>query len=136
CFGTNATGPAPSSTQAVTLTHLLQLNGTDGSLVGNAIPLSAPILLRGAYGNYGFFSGYGRVVVWAGSRVYHVSLPSGAVADLGVVPIPTHLSSFIWGYWGIAESTQTGLALVYARTTTTISRTTVPTGTTTTLATF
>ncbi len=137
CFGTNATGIAAASQQATTLTHLLELNGVTGFRTGNAIPLSRPITLAGAYGNYGFFSGYGRVVVVVGRQVYHVALPSGAVADLGTLPsLPQHNYAFIWGYWGIVESTETGLALVYGRTSQAITRTHVPSGATTNFAAF
>jgi hypothetical protein len=137
CFGTNATGIASASQQATTLTHLLELNGVTGFRTGNAVPLSRPITLAGAYSNYGFFSGYGRVVVVVGTRVYHIALPSGAVADLGALPsTPQHNYAFIWGYWGLVESTESGLALVYGRDSQTITRTRVPSGATTNFATF
>ena len=139
CFGTNSTGPAQASAQATTLTHLLELHGGSGLLTGNAIPLSQPITLAGANGNngyYGFFSGYSRVAVVVGGRVWHVALPSGAVANLGSVPPLQHNYVFSWGYWGLVESTEAGVALVYGRTSQAMARTAVPSGVTTNFATF
>ncbi len=135
-FGTNATGQALSSQNMTVLTHLRELSGTSGAPTVNVIPLSSPIPLRGNYGSYGFFSGYGCAVVWAGRSVYHVSLPSGAVAYIGEVPPKAHTYSINWGFWGIAESTEEGISLVYVRDQQTIVRTYVPSGVTTNLATF
>ncbi len=135
-LGTNATTPAINNSGAVFLTHLLELNQNTGALTGGAIPLTPPILLNGLSGNYGFFSGYGRVVVHDGTRVKHISLPSGVVTDLGAMPVPAHTFSESWGYWGVAELDTNGVALVYARNSQNIARTRVPSGVTTNFATF
>jgi len=133
-FGTSAVTPAVNGD--VVLTHLLQLNGNTGLLTGNAVPLSVPIVLQNSSGNYGFFSGYGRVVVHDGVRVKHIALPSGVVTDLGAVTIPQHSFSESWGYWGVAELDTNGVALVYVRDSQTIVRTQVRGGVTTNVATF
>jgi uncharacterized repeat protein (TIGR01451 family) len=134
-LGTNAVTPAVNVGGGVVLTHLLELNGNTGGLSGNAIALSTPIALNGS-GNYGFFSGYGRVVVHNGARVYHVALPSGIVSDLGAMNVPPHSGAESWGYWGVAELDTNGVSLVYVLNSQNIVRTRVPSGVTSTLATF
>ena len=136
CFGTNATGPAVSSSQSTRLTHLLELNGNTGLLTGNAIPLSLPISVGGYNGNNGFYSGYGRAVLRAGTSVFHIALPSGAVADLGTLPLAQHNYSYNWGFWGLVESTETGLSLIHASDSQTMVRTFLPGGATTNFATY
>ncbi len=133
-FGTSAVAPAQNGGSLV-LTHLLELNGNTGVLNGNAILLTTPIVLNGS-GNYGFFSGYGRVVVHNGERVYHIAMPSGVVSDLGAMAAPQHTFSESWGYWGVAELDTNGVSLVYVFSSQSIVRTHVPSGVTTTLATF
>ncbi len=136
CFGIDSFTPAISSRQSTTLTHLLELNGATGLLTGAATPLTAPIILRGSFGNYGFFSGYGRAVILVGREAFHVALPSGAVASLGATTNVQHTATINWGYWGLVESTDAGLWLVYARNSQNIARTHLASGATTNFASF
>ncbi len=137
CFGTNATGLVIANQQSVTVTHLIELNGVTGASTGNALPLSRPITLAGAYGNYGFFSGYGRIAVAVGRQVYHIAMPSGAVADLGTLPsTPQHNYTFLWGYFGLVESSEAGISLVYGRSSAAMARLRVPSGVVTNFSTF
>ncbi len=130
CLSTNGTTPVLTVNANLLVTHLLELNGNTGLPTGNAIPLSTPILLNynNYYGSFGFFSGYGRVVLHNGQRVHHIALPSGAVTDLGAMSVPSHTGSEGWGYWGVAELATNGVSLVYVQSSTTIARAHVPDG--------
>jgi uncharacterized repeat protein (TIGR01451 family) len=84
----------------------------------------------------GLFAGYGRVVVHNGARVYEATVPEGQVTDWGAMTAPPHTSSEGWAYWGVAEHSPDGVALVYVQNAQTIARTLVPTGPTIALARF
>jgi|GEM_PF-590587 len=119
-----------------TFATLIELNGSTGVPSGNVIALSTPITLTGSSSSVGIFSGWNRVVVHTGTRVYRVSLPDGTVTDLGAMAVPTRTASESWAYWGVAENVGSATRIVYVRNNTTISRTTVPSGATSTVATF
>jgi hypothetical protein len=68
--------------------------------------------------------------------VYNVTLPSGQVTDLGAMSKPSHQGSESWAYWGVAEFFDGAVHLVCVKNSTTITRTRVPDGATTTLASF
>ncbi|KAF0170930.1 MAG: Uncharacterized protein FD161_4449 [Limisphaerales bacterium] len=119
-----------------TFATLIELNGSTGAPSGNVIALSTPITLTGSSASVGIFSGWNRVVVHTGTRAYRVSLPDGTVTDLGAMATPTRTASESWAYWGVAENVGSDTYIVYVRNSTTISRTKVPSGPTTTVATF
>ena len=111
---------------------LLEINPSTGALTGAAISLSVQINLGTTSG---FFSGWDRVVVHNGSRAYSISL-TGVVTDLGAMSTPAHIACAGWGYWGVAETFGGALYLTYVRNSTSIVRTRVPDGATTTIGTF
>ncbi|MDB6035740.1 MAG: hypothetical protein JWM16_6078 [Verrucomicrobiales bacterium] len=118
------------------LNRLLELDGRTGAPTGNQIPLSQPIPIYTGGSQNGIFSGFDRIIVHNATNVFQISLPSGVVSNLGPMTIASHASSESWAYWGVAENFGGSLNLVYVRNSTTISRTHVPDGATTTLATF
>ena len=129
-------GIIPISSSGGTVTTLLELNGGTGGLNGNSITLSTAISLPPNGGNVGIFSGYGQVVLHTGNHVYSVAVPAGQVTDLGAMAPPSHQFSESWAYWGVAENFTGNTYLVSVQNSTTISRTRVPDGLTTTLASF
>ena len=129
-------GSTPLGSGGGIVTTLLEHDGGTGLLNGSSIVLSAPIDLSGGSGNVGILAGYGRVVLHSGSRVYDIAVPSGVVVDIGPMTVPTHAFSESWAYWGVAEYFGGSLYLVCVRDYQSISRTAVPDGTTTTLASF
>ncbi|MBI5773715.1 MAG: hypothetical protein HZA89_08235 [Verrucomicrobia bacterium] len=125
--GTNLIGASGG-----TVTSLVQLDGATGAATTNGITLSASISMSSSSG---VFAGYGRIVLHNGSRVYNIDLPSGSVTDLGAMAMPAHRGSESWAFWGIAEFFGTNTYLVYVNSTN-ILRTRVPSGVTSTLASF
>ena len=95
------------------VTTLIELDGTTGQPSGLVAPLSQPISMGGA-GN-GIFSGFGRIVVHNGSRVYDISVPFGTVTDRGAMARPGWLSSESWSVWGVAEHFGGNLHLAYRK---------------------
>ncbi len=130
-----ANGATRITASGGTVNALLELDSSNGTLTGNSIPLSTPVVMPSS-GSPGIFSGYGRVVLHTGSRVYSIALPSGTVTDLGAMSVTTHQNSESWAYWGVAENFGGATYLVYVQNGTTIARTRVPDSATTTLATF
>ncbi len=101
-FFANAMGTEPASATAGNVTQLIQMTD-QGVATATAIPLSIPIPLTG--GGLGFYSGYGRVIVFTGAANgwYNIDLPSGTVTQLmGMNPVgPNGCES--WAHSGIAE---------------------------------
>jgi uncharacterized repeat protein (TIGR01451 family) len=124
---------AKNAATAVTVTSLLELDGGTGTRTGKRIDLSAPITL---WSTPGLFAGYGRIVLHSGLRVSNIDVTSGQVTDLGPMSLPPHQPSQWWAFWGVAEFFDGAVHLVYVRDSTTIARTRVPDGATTTLASF
>ncbi|MEW6161077.1 MAG: hypothetical protein AB1813_26915, partial [Verrucomicrobiota bacterium] len=84
----------------------------------------------------GIFSGFGRVVLFAGGTVYDILLPSGQVNNLGAMPRPEWVTAEGGGgVWGVAEFFQDRLYLVYRRGSS-IVRGRVPDGLESSVATF
>jgi hypothetical protein len=129
-FGTSATVPMG---QGGTATHLIEINGATGALTTTAIALSTPIAMPA--NTTGIFSGYDRFGVHTGSRFFHI-MPNGTVRDMGAMANPAHQTCESWAYWGTLEFFGGNLYIDYVASTTVIARTTVPTGTTATLAVF
>ena len=128
--GTNLVAYVESST---TVSNLVEVDGLLGQATTNRLKLSSPITVSSGSG---LFAGYGQVVVYTGSRVYRIALPSGVVVDLGRIASFTHQWSAGWAFYGVAENFGGSTYLVYAQNTTSIVRTRVPDGQTTTLANF
>ncbi len=133
---TLAIGSTPLTQMGGTITTLMALDGATGGLTGTFVNLSQPIDLP-ATGSVGIFSGYQRVILMGGGRAWHVSLPSGAVIDLGAVALPaTRIACESWAIWGTAEFYGDALYVDYVQTSTVIARMRVPQGTVTPIATF
>jgi hypothetical protein len=66
-------------------------------------------------------------VIYNGSRVYSIALPSGAVTDLGAMAA-NHIFTENWAFWGIAEYTGSSLYLAYVQNSQNIVRTRVRIG--------
>jgi len=101
-FFANAMGTEPTSGSAGNVTQLIQMTD-QGAATATAIPLSIPIPLTG--GGLGFYSGYGRVIVYTGAvnGWYNVDLPSGTTTQInGAAPTnPNGCES--WAHSGVAE---------------------------------
>jgi hypothetical protein len=147
-FYSLSTGTAPfnrnSATGVQSFSRLLGINPLTGALTGTSIALSRAISvdLNATYGRVGIFSGYGRMIFYDGARAYNISLPGGAVTDLGAVALPNHARCENWAFWGVAEYFSNTFHVVYAQTETAgfptarVVRTAIPTGTTSTVFTF
>jgi predicted RNA methylase len=133
-LGVNSTTPHPGSTG--TITHLLEHNGSTGSLLGTSIALSTPIsVVSGS----GIFAGADRILIHNTSAVYEIDLTPGSigtVTNLGALATPSHMGAENWAYWGVAEHFGGEDYISYVRDFTTISRTRVSDGFTSTVATF
>jgi hypothetical protein len=127
-----ANGNAPL-TNSGTATALVIHDGATGGPTTNVILLSQAIVMNVGSG---IFSGYHRMVVHNGSRVYTIAVPSGEVTDLGAMTMPTHVTSKNWAFWGVAEFFDGNLYLAYVYNHRGIVRTRVPDGTTETIALF
>lgn len=118
-------------------THLFEVEPITGVLTTNRIALSTAIPYPATFsGNLAFFSGYGQALFYNETNIYSISLPSGVVNNLGPLAAPGHNYSSTWAYWGLAESFAGTNYIVYARNNQTISRTRIPDGLTTTVASF
>ena len=118
-----------------TFTTLIGLNPTNATPLGTAVTLSRSIAMSSS-GN-GIFSGYGRILIYTGGRVFHVRPASGLVTDLGAMARPAWQNSENWSIWGVAENTDDTFYLTYRRSgSATIERAQVPDGSTSTVATF
>ena len=121
-----------------TITRLLLLSASSGQLAGTQVRLSTPIPASGStFGStVGLFSGWDRVAVHNGSRVYVVDLASGDVTDLGAMTTPTRRTCENWAYWGLLEHSGSTYDLVYVESSTAVVRARVPSGATSPVASF
>ena len=129
---TLANGSTPV-TGAGTVTTLIELEGATGAVTSRTITLSSPITLTT---DTGIFSGWDRVVLASGGRVWNIDLATGRVLDLGAMPFPSHTNCESWAFWGIAEFFDDRVHLAFVNTSTRIQRVRVPDGLTTTIGTF
>ena len=106
---------------------LIEINPATGATTTNRVVLSSTIVIPAT--GVGLFSGWDKIVVHTGTRVFQVSLPSGQVLDLGPMPALTR-QDCDWSFWGIAEFFGGSVHLVYVRDFQTIVRTRVPDGAT------
>ncbi|MGV3663715.1 MAG: choice-of-anchor D domain-containing protein [Prosthecobacter sp.] len=117
------------------VSQLIELNPLTGALTGNIIPLSTSIVMSGSYN--GVFSGNGRIVLYNGTRMFDILVPSGVVNDLGPMTRPNWQGSETWASWGVAEFFGGELYVAYRSSAgSSIVRTRVPDGMTQTIATF
>jgi uncharacterized delta-60 repeat protein len=107
------------------VTTLLEIDGLTGLLTGNSLPLSQPVQLTTGFG---IFAGYGRIVLYTGTRIYDVALPSGVVTELGAMVMPKHRTTPQGAFWGVAEFWEGMTYLVYAKDSQYLVRTRVPDG--------
>jgi len=107
-----------------TMTSLIEMDA-NGAPTGRRINLSRPVQFTG---DVGIFSGYGRVVIYNGDRVFNILLPSGLVLDLGPFSPFPHQVSESWALWGVAEHVRDTVYLVYVESVTRIVRRRVPDG--------
>ncbi len=128
--GTNLYVPFSSSST----TTLIELNASSGLRSTNLIQLSQPVPVSSSAG---IFSGYGQIVLLSGGRAFSIAIPSGVVVDLGAMNTPARQSSEYWSaFWGLAENFGGAIYLVYVQNSTSIVRTRVPDGLTTSVANF
>ncbi len=116
-----------------TVTALIQIDSATGLPTTNRVNLSQPVTLGGGSG---IFAGYDAIVLYDGTHVFRVELPSGFVSDLGAVPFFDHSFCESWAFWGVAEYFRGAVHLVYVRDYQTIARLRVPDGLPETVATF
>ena len=133
---TLATGTTPLPFGGGTADGLVVIDGSTGALTTTRIACSAPIAMTSGAG---IFAGYDRIVLYSGTRFYHVDLragSAGAVIDLGAFSFPTRAGCESWAFWGVAEFFAGSLYVDYVQSTTAIARTRVPDGATTVVNTF
>jgi hypothetical protein len=130
-LGTSATVEVTGS--GGTVTHLIELDAATGRLTTRATPLTTPIAVTS---EVGVFSGWDRVALAAGSRVYDIDIATGRVANVGALTFPTHQGCESWAFWGVAEFIGGALHLAYVENSTRIARVNVATGAVTTVGTF
>ena len=131
---TLALNGVPHSNSNSSINQLLEINPATGALTGTEISLSTPISLTTS--NNGVFSGNGRVVIYNGSQVYDIALPSGVVNPLGTMVRPSWRGSESWAVWGVVEFFDGRLHLAYCSGANTFERARVPDGATQTIASF
>jgi uncharacterized repeat protein (TIGR01451 family) len=93
------------------VTALVEIDEGTGQPNGGRVNLSTNISMTSG----GIFSGYGRVVLWNGSAVFDIAIPSGRVTPRGTMGLPRTVSEN-WGNtvaWGLAEYFTNTLQLVY-----------------------
>ncbi|MBL8600887.1 MAG: hypothetical protein JNK72_03090 [Myxococcales bacterium] len=118
-----------------TVTRLLLLSAT-GALTSTAIALSAPISINTSSSLNGLYSGYDRLVIYNGTQMFHIALPSGEVTNLGNFTMPARRGCETFANFGTAEFVNGALSVVYVATSQAINRVTVPGGAVSTVATF
>jgi hypothetical protein len=105
------------------VTRLVPLDGQTGQQIPGDIVLSTPIWIQQGSAQAGIFSGWNRVVLLDGNSMngYNVDLPSGIVTPLGQLNLYSNWEGENdrcgcenWATWGVAESTASGIKLVYA----------------------
>jgi hypothetical protein len=121
------------STGAGLVNGLLEVNASTGALTGRRIAFDRTLNLTG---EVGYFSGWNRVVLAFGGRVYDIALPTGTVLDRGARAIPTHTICETNGFWGTAEWFGNTLYLDYVQSATAIVRMNVSTGAVSTVGTY
>jgi hypothetical protein len=119
-------------------TKLIRLDA-NGAVTAAQVALSNPVAIDGTGGYGGLFSGYGTVVlINSNATATAIDPVSGAVTVLGSLPgVPSYEGNESWAVWGIAERYTDGTyGVVYAQTPNSIVRTRIPSGSTTTIASF
>ena len=96
-----------------------EIDPLTGALTNTPILLSQPLTLTDA----GFFSGKGLVALQTLDGLFTISTADGVVTAIPGVPFFDHQSCEDKAFWGVAETTDDKLSLVYVANATTISRT-------------
>jgi autotransporter-associated beta strand protein len=117
----------PIGSTGGSINNLIAVDGATGALTGTVINLSSTINAPSS-ANPGVFSGYDRIVIHNGTRVYNIALTSGTVTDLGAMSVPTHNAAKRWAYWGVAEYYGGAIYLDYVYSSAYIYRSRVPDG--------
>mgnify|MGYP001795046543 CR=1 FL=1 len=118
-LGTDSTTPLVRSTGTVSVTHLLEIDGSTGELTGNSTALSSAIALDtdSNNGDSAIFAGHERVVIYDSDsgNFYDIELPSGTVTNLGAPAVPDLRESENWAIWGVAEYFEDELYVTYRK---------------------
>jgi uncharacterized repeat protein (TIGR01451 family) len=102
-----------------TVNSLLEIDANSGTFGISRINLSTGIVINTSSM---LFSGWDRIVIYNGSRVFNIALPSGRVTDLGNQPSFSPTFSESWARWGIAEYVNNTVFMVYVQDSRTIAR--------------
>ncbi|MGD1854949.1 MAG: DUF4347 domain-containing protein [Leptolyngbyaceae cyanobacterium] len=139
-LATDSTTPLVEDSGIVTITHLLELDGSTGEQTGISMALSGdPITLDTDSSENGVFAGYWRTVIYDqdSGNFYNIDLISGTVSNLGNAATPDLYGSENWADWGVAEYFGGELYATYRSDSgDEIERLQISDGATTTLATF
>lgn len=126
-------GESPTHSAPIPPGVIHPVSAAASALQGSILHLSHPIPLGRATG---IFSGYGRVVIFNGVRIFNLDLSTGQVTDLGPFAMPEHLVQSDGWFWGLAENDGDAISIVYVRDSQTVVRTRVPDGQTSVVSTF
>jgi cysteine-rich repeat protein len=96
-----------------------EIDPLTGALLNSPVVLSQALSITDA----GFFSGKGLVIIQGEGGLFSINISDGAVTTLPSVPSFKHQSCENKAYWGIAETADDKLSLVYVANETTIERT-------------
>jgi uncharacterized repeat protein (TIGR01451 family) len=129
----NGTTPINYGLNFTTVNSLIEIDPLSGGVTGNRITLSSGVSINTSSI---LFSGWDRIVIYNGSRVFNIALPSGRVTDMGSQPFINRNYSESWASWGIAEYFDNAVHLVYVQDYQTIARRRALTSTVTTAARF
>jgi subtilisin family serine protease len=133
-FYTLAQNGIPFSEGGTSANQLLEIDPATGLATGSPIALTSSLPLAN---NSGLFSGNGRAVLHNGTRAFDIRIPSGIVIDLGTMTRPAWQPSESWAVHGVAEYFANALHIAYrAAGANLIARSTIPSGATSTVATF
>lgn len=129
----NGATPIVYGLNFTTVTSLLEVDPANGSVGASRINLSSAVPINTSSM---IFSGWDRIVIYNGSRIFNIALPSGRVTDLGTQPFINRNYSESWASWGIAEYVNNAVYLLYVQDFRTIVRRRATANTATVLTSF
>lgn len=132
----DSAGPLQTDTGVRNIDRLWRSNGYGTWVTSSPVMLSRSISIDSRYGsNVGVYNGGGRVVVHT-TNVYDINVSTGVVTDRGPMAQPTRAFAENFRTTGIAEQIGGTLYLTYVQSSGAISRSRVPDGLVTNVATF